>query len=85
MKIIILLVTAIIVIVITKIYFNKGPKIEVLKYTMREHLSDTPCPYKKGWTYIGAYACRTCKSHIFQDKNTMTVGCKFKFENHESK
>lgn len=54
-------------------------KVEVIKYQQDGYMCSTRCPYKTDYKFVGAYACRQCDSHVFQDGDRREVGCKFKY------
>lgn len=53
--------------------------VEIIKYTQDGYMCSTRCPYKTDYKFVGAYACRQCDSHVFQNGDRREVGCKFKY------
>ena len=53
--------------------------IEIIKYSQDGYMCSTRCPYKTDYKFVGAYACRQCDCHVFQNGDRMEVGCKFKY------
>lgn len=53
--------------------------VEIIKYSQDGYMCSTRCPYKTDYKFVGAYACRQCDCHVFQNGDRMEVGCKFKY------